>query len=126
VTEFDFATIDPALQRDLTADYMTFIFGQPKFNEFLMWGFWDGAHWMNSAPIYNLNWTLKPSGEVWQQLTQKTWQTHTSGATSATGAYAVRAFKGSYSLTASAGGKSCTVPLTLSADALVTIKLECN
>jgi len=126
VTEFDFLTIDPSLQRDLTADYMTFIFGQPKFNEFLMWGFWDGAHWLNSAPIYNLDWSLKPSGEVWQQLTQHTWQTHSSGITNSSGTYELRAFKGAYSLTASLSGKTCTVPLTLSEDDNITIPIECN
>ncbi len=124
-TEFDFTLIDPALQADLTRDYMTFIFGQPKFNEFLMWGFWDGAHWLNSAPLYNLNWSLKPSGKVYQTLTQQTWQTHTKGTTSVNGSYAVRAFKGSYSITAVAGGKTCTVPVQLTADKVQTIKLEC-
>ena len=69
VTEFDFTTIDPKLQGDLMEDFMTFIYSQPKFNLFQMWGFWDGDHWLGNAPIYNRDWSLKPSGEVWQRLT---------------------------------------------------------
>jgi GH35 family endo-1,4-beta-xylanase len=126
VTEFDFTNLDPALQADMTRDYMTFVFGQPKFDEFLMWGFWDGAHWLNSAPIYNLDWSLKPSGEVWQTLTQKSWQTHTSGKTDGQGVYSLRAYKGTYKITAKVHGKSCTVPFVLRGDSSTTIKLECD
>jgi hypothetical protein len=91
-----------------------------------MWGFWDGAHWLNSAPIYNLDWSLKPSGEVWQTLTQKSWQTHTSGKTDGQGVYSLRAYKGTYKITAKVHGKSCTVPFVLRGDSSTTIKLECD
>jgi len=126
VTEFDFAMIDPSLQADLTRDYMTFIFGQPKFNEFLMWGFWDGAHWLNSAPLYNLDWSLKPSGKVFESLTRQVWQTHTAGTTNSKGEYAVRAFKGAYKITASLPGHTCTVPLELEQAASIDISLNCD
>jgi GH35 family endo-1,4-beta-xylanase len=125
-TEFDFTNIDPALQVDLMRDYMTFVFGHPKFHEFLMWGFWDGAQWLGSAPLYNLDWTLKPTGKVWQELTQQTWETHTSGKTGGNGEYSLRAFKGEYKITATLNGKTCTVPFTLTEDRAVTVKLECD
>jgi GH35 family endo-1,4-beta-xylanase len=125
-TEFDFTNIDPSLQVDLTRDYMTFVFGQPKFNEFLMWGFWDGAQWLNSAPLYKLDWSLKPSGKVWQTLTKQSWQTHEAGRTDHRGEYFLRAFKGKYEITATSHGRTCTVPFTLKDDSAVTVKLECD
>lgn len=123
VTEFDFQTIDDSMQADLMSDFMTFIFGQPKFTEFQMWGFWDGQHWLNSAPLFNLNWTLKPSGTVWMTLTKSTWQTHVSGATGLTGAYAVRAFKGQYQIKVTSGAKSKVVTTTVTGPTSVTIAL---
>ena len=28
------------------------IFSHPATNGFLMWGFWDGAHWKDNAPYF--------------------------------------------------------------------------
>jgi GH35 family endo-1,4-beta-xylanase len=126
VTEFDFTNLDLSLQADMTRDYMTFIFGQPKFDEFLMWGFWDGAHWLKSAPIYTLDWSIKPSGKVWRTLTQTTWRTHATGHTDAKGNYTARAFKGKYTVSAKFQAKTCAVPFTLSEDSSVTLRIDCD
>jgi endo-1,4-beta-xylanase len=107
VTEFDFTTLDPKLQADLTEDFMTFIYGQPKFNVFQMWGFWDGDHWLGNAPLYTRNWTLKPSGAVWQRLTRQTWRTRTNGVTDSTGLYKHNAFYGTYKIAVTVAGKTC-------------------
>ena len=64
VTEFDQNTTDTILQADYLSDYLTLVFSEPNFNSFLMWGFWDGMSWINNAPIYAQNWSLKPSGEA--------------------------------------------------------------
>lgn len=109
VTEFDFLTVDPKLQGDLMDDFMTFIFGQPKFNTFQMWGFWDGDKQQGNEPLFTRDWQLKPSGKVWQNLTQKVWRTNTTATTDASGAARVRAFYGRYRFTYTANGKQCSV-----------------
>jgi endo-1,4-beta-xylanase len=107
VTEFDFETLDPALQRDLTNDVMTFIYSQPKFSLFQIWGFWDGDHWLGNGPLFNRDWSLKPSGEVWQTLTQKTWRTTANAVTDRNGETKLRAFYGTYKVSVTSGDKTC-------------------
>ena len=126
VTEFDFLTIDPSLMADLTTDYMTYIFGQPKFDHFLMWGFWDGAHWFNWAPLYNLDWSLKTSGQAFQQLTQHTWWTNSSGVTDGAGVYQTRAFKGAYQVTIGTGSSACSFNVQLDAGLAITTSSDCT
>jgi GH35 family endo-1,4-beta-xylanase len=107
VTEFDFETLDPKLQGDLMEDFMTFIYGQPKFNQFQMWGFWDGDHWLGNAPLYKRDWTLKPSGAVWQRLARNTWRTRANGLTDSKGVYQLNAFYGTYKIAVTVNGKTC-------------------
>jgi GH35 family endo-1,4-beta-xylanase len=108
VTEFDFLTIDPKLQGDLMNDFMTFIFGQPKFNTFQMWGFWDGDKQQGNEPLFTRDWQLKPSGKVWQDLTKRIWRTNTTATTNASGTASVRAFYGRYRFTYTVNSKQCT------------------
>jgi endo-1,4-beta-xylanase len=107
VSEYDFTSLDPAFQADLTRDFMTFIFGQPKFKSFQMWGFWDGDHWLGSAPLYDHDWRLKASGKVWQQLTQQTWRTSATGISNTRGESTFRAFYGRYRISVTRNGKTC-------------------
>jgi endo-1,4-beta-xylanase len=107
VTEFDFETLDPKLQADLMEDVMTYIYSQPKFNLFQMWGFWDGDHWLANAPLFTRNWTLKPSGKVWQRLTRQTWRTVANAVTDVKGEYNGKAFYGTYKITVTSAGKTC-------------------
>lgn len=65
ITEYD---TDPLVTGELSAKYMedflTIILSHQSVKGFLMWGFWDGAHWKNNAPMYNLDWSIKPAGEA--------------------------------------------------------------
>ncbi len=107
VTEFDFETIDPAMQADVMRDTMIFVFGSPKFTGFQMWGFWDGDHWLGSAPLFDRNWVLKPSGAVWRELRRK-WTTNVTLRADASGMARARVFKGTYNLrVVDAAGKVC-------------------
>jgi endo-1,4-beta-xylanase len=125
VTEFDFETLDPKLQADLMGDVMTFVYGQPKFNQFQMWGFWEGDHWLGSAPIYNRDWSLKPSGVVWQALTRKTWRTNTSGVSSAAGVLSRKAFYGIYKISVTVAGKTCDTVANFSKAGEVLARGKC-
>ena len=82
-----------------------------------MWGFWDGSHWMNDAPLFRQDWTLKPAGQAYLDLVFKQWWTDESLATGADGAASVRGFLGDYDVTVhDAAGATYDVPLTLGRD----------
>ena len=64
-----------------------------------MWGFWDGAHWTHNAPIFNEDWSLKPSGEAFIDQVFNQWWTNFFWLTNDNGELETRAFKGIYKIT---------------------------
>jgi GH35 family endo-1,4-beta-xylanase len=125
VTEYDFRTTDKKLQADYTRDFMTVIFSHPSVIGFVMWGFWDGRHWLNDAPIYNKDWTLKPSGNVFTDLVFHQWWTDAAGSTDSRGTYKARGFLGDYSVTVTRGVHTKTVTTKLtSSSAPVRVELD--
>ena len=124
ITEFDFNTSDEALQADFTRDFLTLIFSTPKFNDFLMWGFWENAHWMPQGAMYRSDWSSKPNALIWNDLLFREWWTNANGLSDAVGKYTVRGFKGSYNVTAVYGRANKTVTATLDANGEITIILN--
>ncbi len=102
VTEFDITVLDEALQADYTRDFVTLIFSQPKFDEFLMWGFWEGAHWLPEGAMYRTDWTAKPNALAWRDLIYNRWHTDATGLTDAQGGFTTSAFYGQYTVTVAA------------------------
>lgn len=113
ITEFDVVTPDEELQADWTRDFLTLIFSHPLTDGFVMWGFWDGQHWLNDAPIYYKDWSLKPSGKVWIDLTLKQWWSNLKGQSDTKGAFKDRGFLGSYKATVKLGNRTKTVKFDL-------------
>ena len=113
ITEYDTQIADPALDAQFLKDFMTAIFSHPSVDGFLMWGFWDGAHWHKKAPLFQEDWTEKPSGQVYEQLVLHDWWTDAEGKTDAQGGYQVRGFLGDYEVTAGDGTKAVTVSVKL-------------
>lgn len=113
VTEFDVGITDEALQDDFTRDFLITLFSHPSVMGIVMWGFWDGQHWKDNAPLYRRDWSLKPSGKVWNDLVSQTWWTDTQSKTDAQGRLAVRGFLGDYEIVVTRGGKTKTVQTTL-------------
>ena len=109
ITEYDIVVDDEQLAADYTRDFYTMAFSHPAVKNITMWGFWDTAHWKQSATVYRADWSLKPSGEAYRKLVQETWHTDASGTTDAQGTYGVRGFLGTYRITAKAGTKAQTV-----------------
>lgn len=125
ITEFDIVTYDEAYQADWTRDLLTAAFSHPSVDAFVMWGFWDGSHWLGDAPMFYPDWSLKPSGQAWIDLTQKQWWTNLQGTSDARGKYLGRGFLGDYEVTATSGGKSRTVKMSLAKEGgVVTLALE--
>src|ERR1035438_9339616 len=113
ITEFDINTQDEATQADYTRDFLTVAFSQPAVKAFLMWGFWEGSHWIPKGAMMRRDWSIKPNGEVYKDLVFKRWWTNTDGKTSAQGTFATRGFLGDYEIDVKAGGKSKSVRVSL-------------
>lgn len=113
ITEFDIVTPDEKLQADWTRDLMTLFFSHRQSAGFLMWGFWDGKHWLGDAPMFYPDWTLKPSGQAYEKLVFGDWWTRAQGRTNARGQYQTRGFLGDYQITVALGGKTKTVGMAL-------------
>ncbi len=109
VTEFDLNVQDEDIQADYTRDIMIAIFSQENFDGFVMWGFWDGSHWLKNAPLFKNDWTLKKSGEMYIDLVYNKWWTKEAGKTGADGQYSVRGYYGDYDITVTANGQTKTV-----------------
>jgi endo-1,4-beta-xylanase len=125
VTEYDMSkAVDPQIQAAYLDDLLSLTFSYPGMDNFIMWGFHDGNHWLNNAPIFNLDWSLKPSGKVFIDKVFKKWWTNDSKPTDKDGIAAFRGFKGEYSVTITKDGKSKVVPVLLNNNKGIEIKLD--
>jgi endo-1,4-beta-xylanase len=116
VTEFDINTSDEGTQADYTRDFMTYMFSNPSVKAFMLWGFWEGAHWIPSGAMMRRDWSLKPNGVVYQDLVFKKWWTNADGKTGAKGTFTTRGYLGDYEIEVKAGGKTSTVKASLGKD----------
>lgn len=105
VTEYDVVMEDEQVAGQYTHDFFTTLFSHPAVSGIVMWGFWDGSHWKNNAPLYRKDWTLKPAGEVYRQLVLDQWRTHVAGKTNAQGAFVTRGFLGDYVIEVTRGAQ---------------------
>ena len=62
ITEFDFGTTNEQLQAEYTRDFLTAMFAHEGIDDFVMWGFWENAHWRPDAAMYRSDWSIKPNG----------------------------------------------------------------
>ncbi|MBZ5586469.1 MAG: endo-1,4-beta-xylanase [Acidobacteriia bacterium] len=113
ITEFDIDTSDEGTQADYTRDLLTVVFSQPSVKAFVLWGFWEGAHWKPRGAMLRRDWSLKPNGEAYKDLVFKRWWTNADGKTAAAGSFTTRGFLGDYEIEARAGGRSKTVRASL-------------
>jgi GH35 family endo-1,4-beta-xylanase len=124
ITEYDFNTSDEDLQADFTRDFMTLIFSQPQFDDFLIWGFWERAHWLPLGAMYRADWSSKKNALVWNDLLFNEWWTNVARETDSNGRLTVRGFKGTYHITVKVGREQVTVPITLGESATTEIVIE--
>jgi GH35 family endo-1,4-beta-xylanase len=106
VTEFDVVVDDDKIAASYTRDFYTTLFSHPAVDGIVMWGFWDRVHWKNNAVMFGKDWSLKPAGEAYVELTQKLWHTDERGESDASGSFATRGFLGTYTVEVTAGGKT--------------------
>ncbi len=119
ITEFDMnPLIDDELAAKYLKDFYTIAFSHRSMDAILMWGFWDGAHWFDNAPVFNEDWSLKPAGQAFLDLVFKEWWTDETGSTDGSGTYGLRGFKGTYEIAVGcpSGIKVDTIQLTQDLD----------
>ena len=125
ITEYDTDIKDDALDAQFFKDFLIAVYSHPSVEGFLMWGFWDGAHWHSKAPLFRQDWTPKPSEKVWEDLVLHDWWTNADGATGESGSYQTRGFLGDYEVTVTKGSKTVTVKAKMGKEGLtlpVTLK----
>ena len=127
VTEYDIDALVPqATQAKYMRDILTITFAHPSQKGFLMWGFWDGAHWLGNAPLFREDWSLKPSGAAFIDQVFHQWWTDTTGLTNAAGNYSTRGFKGTYRITITcADGSTQTEVVDLEEDVNLVFQSNC-
>ena len=114
VTEYDVnPTVSEQVQADYMDDFLTMTFSHPAMEAFLMWGFWDGNHWKDNAPMYDFDWNLKPSGEVFVDKVFNEWWTNESTITDENGLASFRPFKGTHKIIVIKDGKEYEAELSL-------------
>jgi GH35 family endo-1,4-beta-xylanase len=124
ITEFDYNSKDAALQAQFTRDLMTVLFSHPAVDGFLMWGFWEGRHWLPDGAMIRRDWSTKPNYDVYRQLVFSDWRTAAEGESDAEGAWTVRGFRGEYEIEAFHGDRKQTVSAALpAAGAEIVVKL---
>ncbi len=127
ISEYDISKFVPAqTQAQYMRDILTISFAHPSLKGFLMWGFWDGAHWTNNAPIFNNDWSLKPSGEAFIDQVFHQWWTNTSAQASTSGDVTLRGFRGKYRLRVACGNNIQEQDIVLDGDKTLTVTLNCT
>jgi GH35 family endo-1,4-beta-xylanase len=122
ITEYDINdNVDENTQANYLADFLTMVFSHPGVDAFLMWGFWDGNHWKNNAPLFNQDWTIKPSGQAFIDKVFNEWWTQAEGQTDADGNFKLRVFKGEHKISVLNSGEVVfdTIVKSSEADTLV-------
>lgn len=121
ISEYDITTnADEELAADYTRDVMTVCFSHPAYDAFIIWGFWEGRHWVPSAAFWKLDWSPTPAALMWENLIGRQWHTRENLTSDAQGIIRWRGFKGTYQIIRSDGGSSVPLqPGTLQAPAKV-------
>ncbi len=124
VTEYDInAAVDEGIQAQYLRDFLTLTFSHPGMDAFIMWGFWDGNHWKANAPMFEEDWTLKPSGEMFIQKVFNDWWTEEENISGADGRASFRPFKGKHKIIVSKDGMTTEVEMLLGADEELNVVL---
>jgi endo-1,4-beta-xylanase len=110
ITEFDVVTNDDEqLAADYTRDVLIATFSHPAYNCFLIWGFWEGAHWKPEAASWNQDWTPRLTGKVLEEWIGQKWHTQVMLKTNADGSVNWRGFPGWYEVSTTSQTKAVSV-----------------
>ena len=127
ITEFDFSCLDDKVHGDYCRDFLIAAFSDPKIESFIMWGFWEGSHWLGDkgGAMLRRDWSKRPAALAYEDLVLKQWWTRARLSTDIGGGCATRAFYGTHTLTVEKDGRTATQEIELlpGGSGVVTIKL---
>lgn len=114
LTEFDIkADGDDPLAADFTRDLLITCFSHPAYTGFVLWGFWEGAHWKPETAFWKMDWSAKPSAKAWREWVCGKWKTDVMLTTDAQGRAELTGFYGLYDFTISNADKTASQAATL-------------
>ncbi|MEE0876242.1 MAG: endo-1,4-beta-xylanase [Fibrobacteraceae bacterium] len=105
VTELDFGTWENGMdfsEEEQAKRYELFIrsaFSHPAVEGILLWGFWDGRHWIKNGGIIAMDGREKPAAKTIYKLWHETWTTKGTFKADANGDVKFRGFPGKYKVT---------------------------
>ncbi len=129
ITEFDTGTIgeDQNYQGNLVRDALIAYFACENVEYIQLWGHRDwNSRTKTDRIMYEYDWTLKPSGKVFQDLFYNKWWTRETGKTNENGEFITKGYYGDYTINVSANGKTVSVdkPCYKGNDNTITIILK--
>ena len=125
VTEYDInPTVSEEVQAKYMSDFLEMTFSHPAMEAFLMWGFWDGNHWKDNAPMYDFDWNLKPSGQAFIDKVFGEWWTEENNQSDTVGEANFRPFKGTHKIIITKGSAVVEQEIQLSADMEVEVVID--
>lgn len=100
-------------QADYLREHLTACFAHPAVGGYLIWGFWDGRHWADDAPLFREDWSEKPAYDVWRELVFDRWWSDETTSTDAEGILRIRLFKGDHRVTLTHGEREWTFAISV-------------
>ncbi|GAB6878182.1 hypothetical protein JCM17823_04560 [Halorubrum gandharaense] len=124
ITEFDMADEgwDEADKADFFHAFLKQVYSHPATTDFVMWGFRDADHWRDDAPLFEDDWTPKPSHEVYTDLVFDEWWTDEELEADDAGEASVQAFHGTHEVRVDVDGE--TVAETVAVTDETTLELN--
>lgn len=119
ITEFDLTSdsnVPPSERAAYTEALLMLAYSHPQMDAFICWGFWDGRQWKNEAPIYDIDWNLKPGGQVLLDYISEKWWTKLRRVTGADGIYEGRGYTGRHRVKATFQGREVETEFDLGTD----------
>jgi GH35 family endo-1,4-beta-xylanase len=126
VTEYDLGVWDDKFNGEYLRDFLTAMYSVPQVQSFIMWGFWEGAHWRaaEGGAMVRKDWSLRPAALIWEDLVRRQWWTKVALPTAATGTAHARAFCGTVRVSVTLHGKTVSKTVTVSRNQPAALTLK--
>jgi len=125
ITEYDLGVWDDAVHGKHMEDFLTASFSHPAVTAFIMWGFWEGAHWRanEGGHLFRRDWSERPAVAAYENLVKKKWWTDATVRADARGRARIRGFKGDYTVTVTANGRTVSRPVPSRSGAGASVRI---
>lgn len=123
ITEYDFYNENMDYADEHLRDSLLATFSHPKGSAFILWGYWDVAHWRKCAAFYDTEWNEKPAKAVWDKMVKEEFKTNLNLKTDQNGKADFRGFHGDYEITVKHDGKEEKFDFGLKKDAVNRIDI---